>query len=284
MKVYVLVFAFLCSAIVLPAQGPFSIDEALKQLYHNYDPAKKTAQWECTKEQQTKESDRLCDYLEAGALKDVSVSVLLTAQVPEGDVTRVYLATSAEPAEFDCHACIPATGAAAFVWQGQRWILESANVAAAYLGGWGEAPRTDLITIGPQKHGLLLSSTDMGQGYVGAIKQLLAPIGKSVEEIWSLKDDDDDSGSIDPDDKLLAKPVCRASAAFRFLAGDEESEGTKDYYDIEVISRGSSWQDYDHPVKRENWAEIYTFKDGKYRLARKTAFIEAKKSGNTTKK
>lgn len=294
MKVSLLCLALLCSSTASHGQGPFSTDEALKQLYHEYDPATKTAQWVCTKEQQSKGPDGLCQYLEEGNLKEnhtVSVSVLFTAQVPEGDATRIYLATSAKPArylgEYDCHACAPAIGAAVYVWRGQHWELESANAAAEFLGGFGEPPRTDLITIGPQKHGLLLSLTDMGQGYVSSFKGLLAPRGKTVEEIWNVEDESDDFGAIDPDDKSNSPIPCRSSAAFRFLTGDDGAanrDGAGDHYDIEVISRGSSWQDYSHPVKRENWTEIYTFKDGKYRLLRRTVFAEVKNPGKAAKR
>jgi hypothetical protein len=288
MKASIQLFIFLCSTTASCGQGSFSTDEALRQLYHNYDPAKKTAQWQCAIEPSAEGPDRLCQYLQGANVKDdptVSVSVILTAQVPEGDATRIYIATSAIPSrypgEFDCHACVPATAAAVFIWQGQRWVLESANAAAAYLGGWGEPPRADLITIGPEKHGLLLSSTDMGQGFVSSSKELLAPLGKSVNEIWNLGDEDDNINAIDPKDKLLNMPVCRASAAFRFLAGDEAASDKSDYYDIEVISRGSSFQDYNHPVKRENWTEVYTFRDGKYRILHRTAFGEIKCGGKT---
>jgi hypothetical protein len=286
MKASISLFIFQCSAIASLAQSPFSTDEALKQLYHDYDPAKGTAQWVCTNEQQAKEPDRLCEYLQGGNIKDdttVSVSVILMAQASEGEATRIYIATSAAPArfpgEFDCHACVSASGAAVFVWQSQRWILESANVAADYLGGWGQPPRVDLITIGPQKHGLLLSSTDMAQGFVSSSKVLLAPLGKSVEEVCDLSDEDDNINAIDPNEKLLNMPACRASAAFRFLAGDEAISDKSDYYDIEVISRGLSFQDYNHPAKRENWTEVYTFMDGKYRLSHRKTFIEVKNSG-----
>jgi hypothetical protein len=286
MKALIPLFILLCATTASLCQSPFSTEEALKQLYHKYDPAKGTAQWVCTNEQQAKEPDRLCQYLQDGNIKDdttVSVSVILTAQVPEGEVSRIYLATSVIPArfpgEFDCHACVPATGAAVFVWQGQRWVLESANVAADYLGGWGEPPRVDLITIGPQKHGLLLSWTDMAQGFVSSSKVLLAPLGKSVEEVWDLSDEDDNMNAIDPNDKLLSMPACRASAAFRFLAGDEAISDKSDYYDIEVISRGLSFLDYDHPATRENWTEVYTFSDGKYRLSHRKTFVEVKNPG-----
>jgi len=289
MKASVSLFIFLCSTTASFGQGPFSNDEALKQLYHNFDPAKKTAQWGCTQDHQSEGPDRLCLYLQGGNIKDdttVSVSVLLTAQVSEGNATRIYFATSAKPSrlheEFDCHACVPATGAAVYIWRSQHWELESANVAAAYSGGWGGPPTIDLITIGPQKHGLLLSSTHMGQGFVSSRKELLAPLGKSVDEVWSLEDENDNINAIDPNDKLLNMPACRASAAIRLLAGDEDASENSDYYDIEVISRGSSFQDYNHPVKRENWTEVYTFRDGKYRLSQRTVFTEIKSGGKST--
>src|ERR1700733_4255229 len=129
MKASIPLFILLCSTATSICQSPFSTEEALTQLYHNYDPAKETAQWVCTNEQQAKEPDRLCEYLQGGNIKDdtaVSVSVILMAQASEGDATRIYIATSAIPArfpgEFDCHACVPATGAAVFVWQSQRWV------------------------------------------------------------------------------------------------------------------------------------------------------------------
>jgi len=291
MKASILYAIFLCSMVASHAQTSFAIDEALKQLYHEYDPAKKTAQWVCAKEQGAERSDRLCDYLEGGNLKDdhtVSVSVVLTAQVQEGDTTRIYLATSARPTrfpgEFDCHACIPATGAAVYIWQGQHWALESANMTAAYLGGWGESPRVDMITIGPEKHGLLLSSTDMAFGYVSAFKELLAPLGKRIEEVWNLRDEDDNLAAIDPSDKVLNQPAYRTSAAFRFLASDEDASDNSDYYDIEVISRGHDREDLNHPIKSENWTEVYTFKNGKYTLSRRTAFTEVKKSAKPASK
>jgi hypothetical protein len=276
--------ALICSAAVSFAQAPLTTDDALKQLYHDYDPAKKTARWTCTNDQQAEKADRLCSYLKNN--DPVSVSVLLAAQVPEGSATRFYLVASAKPiwvgTEFDCHACIPATGIAVLVWKGERWILGSADAAADYSGGWGEPPRVDLVTIGPEKHGLLLSSTNMSQGFVSSLKVLLAPIGKSVDEIWSLEDDSDNLAAIDPKDRLLKMPPCRGSAAFRFLAGDEETSDTADYYDIEVISRGSSFEDFGHPVKEENWTAIYTFKNGKYELSRRVAFIETKDRRKTT--
>jgi len=285
MKTALLSLSLLCSAVALSGQGSFSTDEALKQLYHDYDPATRTAQWVCTKEQQ-----REGPHTGWRCIKEdttVSVSVILMAQVPEGDATRIYLATSAKPAhdpmgEYNCHACAPAIGAAVFVWQSQHWALESANVAIEFSQGWGEPPEIYLVVAGPQEHGLVLSSNDLAQGFAASGKELLLPVGKTVEAVWSIGDESDAFGKVDPTDKANSPPPYRSSAAFRFLSGDDGAAYTgapSDYYDIEVISRGSSWEDYNHPVKRENWSAIYSFKNGKYRLVRKTSFAEVKNSG-----
>lgn len=280
MKASIALFIFLCSAITSLGQSPFSTDEALKQLYHDYDPATKTAQWVCTKEQ-------LREGLHTGwqCWKEdttVSVSVILMAQVPEGDATRVYLATSAKPAhdpmgEYNCHGCAPAIGAAVFVWKSQGWALESANAAIDFLGGWGEPPSVDLVAVGSEKHGLVLSSDDEGQGFSSSFKELLIPLGKGIENVWGIEDESDDVGAIDPDDKANSPPLYHSSAAIRFFAAEDVNEDNGGYYDIEVISRGTSWQGWNHPVRPENWTEIFTFKDGKYRLSHRTMFSEVKK-------
>ncbi|MGA2571223.1 MAG: hypothetical protein ABSF23_11950 [Terracidiphilus sp.] len=290
MKTPLLSFALFCSAAALPSQVPLSTDEALKQLYHDYNPAKKTAQWVCTKEQQSEGMHPGWPCSEEDTT--VSVSVIIRTQVTEGDATRVYLATSAKPApdsegEYNCHVCAPATGAAVFVWQGQSWKLESANPAIGFWGGWGDPPDVSLVAVGPERHGLLLSSTDLAQGFSSSFKQLLLPLGKSVEEVWSIEDENDDLGAIDPDDRLNKRVPYRSSAAFRFLTGDDGSASPDrqgDYYDIEVISRGYDREDFGHPIKAQNWTEIYTFKDGKYKLVRRTAFTEVKKAEEVKRK
>jgi hypothetical protein len=275
MKALVLLFILPSSTVASFGQGSFSTDDALKNLYRDYDPAKRTARWVCTKDQQVR--GWTCPK-EDGT---VSVFVMLMAQVPEGDQTRIYLATSAKPShdpagEYNCHGCAPAIGAAVFVWQEQRWALESANPAVGFYGGWGDPPDVSLIAVGPRKHGLLLSLDDEGQGFSSSFKQLLLPIGKSVGEVWSIEDENDDLDAYDPNGKLSKLVPCRSSAVFRFLTEPSATGPASDYYDIEVISRGSSWQDYSHPIKRENWTAVYAFKDGKYKLLRRVVFAEVK--------
>jgi hypothetical protein len=282
MKAALLFVALSCSAVTLSGQTPFSTDDTLKQLYHEYDPATKTAQWVCTQEQKSEGMHEGWPCTPENAT--VSVSVILAEKVPEGTATRFYIVTSAKPAnepggEYNCHGCRPAVGAAVFVWRGQRWDLESASAAIEFSGGWGEPPTVDLIAIGPQKHGLLLTSDDLAQGFESTSKELLAPIGKAIDEVWGTAAESDDTGAFDSTDKDNSPLPYHSSATFRFISAKDVNGPADDYYNIEVVSHGTSWRGYGHSVTPENWIEIYTFKEGKYVLLRRTELAKSGRSG-----
>lgn len=281
MKCCVLLLAVLSSSVVSQAQTPLSIRDALGQLYHQYDPTTETAQWVCSKDQKIEGPHEGWPCVKEDTT--VAVSVILMAQVSEGDGDRIYLAMTAEPSHapmgFDCDACAPAVGTAVFVLRGQRRELESSNLAVGFIGGFGGPPEISIVAAGPDKHGFLLSWYGEGQGFSSSYKELLLPQGNTVEDVWHITDENDNLGSVDPTDKLNLERPYRASAAFRFDANDEN--GASGYYDIEVISRGKDKENYGHPFKSENWTEIYTFKDGKYQLRRRSVFQETKAPAQT---
>jgi len=275
MKTLILFLMCLGAISALQAQEAFSRDEALKQIYSQYDAENKTAQWVCTKgQEQDKPHEGWLCWKEYAT---VSVSVELIAEVQEG---TTYLVTSAKPANFpdnyECHACAPAIGVGVFAWKGQHWVLKSANPAVGFYGGWGSPPRIELVQVGPEKHGVLLSDSDIGGGFATSGKVLLMPLDRTVAEVWRIEDEQDDFGAYDPTDKFAPQASYRSSAAFIFYAINMDDGGIADYYDIEVISRGNSSKDLIH-LKPENWTEIYRFKDGKYRLLRHRDFIEVRK-------
>ncbi|MGA3134658.1 MAG: hypothetical protein ABSC88_01560 [Terracidiphilus sp.] len=279
MKILILFAICLCALYALPAQEPISRDEALKQIYSQYDAGKETAKWVCTKDQERETAHEGWPCWKE--YSTVSISVELIAEVQEGSAEKVYLVTSAKPANnpngYDCHACAPAIGVGVFTWQAEHWVLESANAAVGFYGGWGSPPWIELMQVGPEKHGLLLSFDDMGQGYAWSFKRLLTPLGKTISDVWSIETEKDNLGAIDPDDKLNKQVPYRSTAAFKFYADLSYDGGSPDYYDIEVISRGEDRADFDHPMKHENWTEIYRFKDGKYRLLSHKDFVEVKR-------
>jgi hypothetical protein len=280
MKIFLLCLLNLLASIPCLAQTPISTDDALKQLYHEYNPADKTAHLLCTKEQKSRSMHAGWPCIKED--ETVTVSIILSARVVEGDADRVYLVTSAKPAHdpeggYNCHACAPAIGAALFTWKEGNWQLESGNAGVAFSGAWGGPPSVDLVTVGQQKHGLLLSPDDEGQGFSSSFKELLIPLSKSFTDVWDIQDEEDDFGTIDLDGKVNSPPLYHSSAAIRFFAA--EGTDASDYYNIEVISRGTSWQGWKYPVKPENWTDIYSFKDGEYKLIRRTVFHEVRQVG-----
>jgi hypothetical protein len=268
MKIPVVLLPALLAISTVQAQTPLSPEEALRQLYRGYDAATKTARWECTTEQKREGMHAGWPCSQADA--PVSISVLLNSVVREGETSRAYFAVSAKPnfdvLGYDCHGCAPAFGAAVFRWKARRWVLESSNPAVGFYGGWGEPPGIELVQVGPTRHGLMLSTSNQGQGYASSRKDLVVPLGRTVLDVWGIQDEADNLGAVDPDDNLNKEVAYKVSATFRFLASSETKKGLSKYFDIEVTSSGTYRQDSGHPVKPEDWTEIYRFRDGVYRL------------------
>jgi hypothetical protein len=127
----------------------------------------------------------------------------------------------------------------------------------------------------------MLSLDDDGGGFASSGKALLAPIDKTVREIWSLPVEEDDYGAYDPTDSYAEHVRYRSSVGINFIANDESSinEDTykNSYYDIEAISRGKKLSARNR-LKDENWTDIYRFSNGKYRRVRHRVFSEIRRS------
>jgi hypothetical protein len=245
-----------------------SRDEALKQLYRDYDPATKTAHWISTKGQQQEQHE---GWPCSEEYAKVSVTVELSTQVVEHGTEKTYLVASAIPSgdshDFECHSCAPAIGVAVFAWREMRWELESARAAVGWFGEWGGAATSQLVAIGPALHGVILWSGFSGQGYHESVKYLLAPLGSSVDEVWKLYDEQDDSGAFDPNDKSGQHRLYYAEVAFKFVY-----VGDGDYYDILAMSRGTD------DKGKANWTKQYRLRDGQYSLLHTIPYVETKVS------
>jgi hypothetical protein len=280
-------FALIFFCGILRAQTPLSQDEALKQMFGNYDASTKTATLSCTDTQRIDNSKMHGSWWPCyGDSSVVSVEIILMATVPtwtdrKHKIEETYLVTRAVPAHaasgFDCHSCEPAIGVAQFVWQDQKWKLERANATVGFYGAWGGPPFLDLVAIGPSQFGILLSIDFGGQGYMFGSKWLLAPVGKTVAEVWKIQDEQDNSGAYDPKGVDGPSIQYRSAAAIRFgcILSDSCTNGNG-YFDIEVISRGLDESGPNRSLKAQNWTDVYQFKDGKYKLVRHQKFVETK--------
>ena len=105
----------------LPAD--FSLPDAMKALYGNYDAAKKSSTFRLTKKFPNTFFDKP---------GKVEVPEFLAAGAMDLGAMKVFVLTYAVPAaapEFSCHACAPVIGAAIFVKKGDAWAVESAERA-----------------------------------------------------------------------------------------------------------------------------------------------------------
>lgn len=279
--------ALICFCGIVRAQKPLSQDEALKQMYGNYDISTRTAKLPCSDAQRVENSKSPGSWWPCYQDKStVTVEIILMATVPKFTDSKqkseeVYLVTSAVPAHaasgFDCHSCEPAIGVAQFVWQDQGWKLENGNSIVGFYGSWGNPPTLNLVAIGPSHYGVMLSDDFGGQGYMSGSKWLLAAVGNTVAEVWRIQDEQDDFGAYDPRGVDGPSIRYRSVAAIRFGCILDESCGNGNgYFDLEVISRGSDESGATASLKAENWTAVYQFKDGKYKLVRHQDFIESK--------
>ena len=261
-----LLLTFACSA--LQAQTMLSYAQVLGKIYNHYDDTTQTAELTCVTQAELRE--RTC----SNGVAAEEVEVLLLSEAGN----KLYVVTSATPVDHwngsNCHACAPELGVAIFAWHENRWEIESINTKVGKYGSWGRPPGANLISLGPE-YGVLLSLDDESGGESYSSTVLLAPIGKTVDEVWRIHDEQDDYGDYDPKGVDGSSIRYRFSSAIRFdcIFTDSCSNGNG-YFDIEVISRGN---DYDFEKKQyisKNFTDVYSFKDGKYVRVRHKVFRE----------
>lgn len=287
-----MIFSFMLFLVFNSALGqpPLTTDEALSRIYKGYDPATKTAKWECTAEQLKNGGNEDWDCHSGG--ESVSVSLILLAEVAEGDASVTYVAAFSNPipgpgvGDYACHACPMAIGAGKFRLEKGKWTLVSANPAIGFFGGFGAPPDVSLVKAGPEQYGVLILDRDTGQGYSTSHQSLALPVGSPFDVVWSLRDEEDDISAVDPNEPgHLA--IYRNAAAFRFIGMNdgllEDKPQEPKFFDIEVISRGRTGAASGMATKPENWSEVYHFSNGKYRLVSRKAFVETPRSAPAKK-
>lgn len=265
-------FVLVSLAITLMAQSqtPLAPADALAQLYRGYDAKAGTAQWICDANQQG-------HWQCSAENQTVQVGLMIEAEVWEGETAKLYMVSNAKPANYDCHSCEPAIGVAVFAWNGSQWDLESSNPAVGFYGAFGEPADVDVVKIGSEHEGVVVSGSFGGQGYVSSYKRLFVPIKKTVVEAWAIDDELDDDGAYDPTDKLGQHIHYRSAAGYRFDPTDDDDGKPREYWDIELISRGTDMNNKAITLQQQNWTERYRFVDGKYKLIKRTNFAEVRR-------
>jgi hypothetical protein len=227
----------------------FSLPDAMKALYGNYDPAKKTSTFRLTKIFPSTFFDKsgkveVHTFLTAGAIDAGAMKVfVLTYALPEG------------PRPFDCHACAPLIGAAVFAKKDGAWAVESSNRAFDVLGGWGGPPQAKMVRAGPDRAGfeLMPGSTNQGET-VGSI-MILLPWKGGIRQAF-----DAETESTEATDCGDGMGECRdKQAEVSFARG-----ANPDYDDIVVTISATETSARTGKDLKVHRVQKWRFSDGKY--------------------
>jgi hypothetical protein len=149
-----------------------------------------------------------------------------------------------------------------FRFQDGRWQLESKNVAIRF-GSSGHPGEVEIVKIGSDLYGFMLTNYDGHQGSFATIALLLASNGTAIQEAWNGLLDEDNEGAYDPTDKYgSAAHRAHVDAAYRFLRDDEG-----DHYKFQVISHGYGYSGMSKYHSRTSVLS-YRYVNGKYEQIR----------------
>lgn len=113
------------------------------------------------------------------------VSKVLFQTYEENGNKKIILLTRTVPIgiTFECHACLPLLSATVFIRNKGKWNIESQNRFLMYGGEYAISPQAKLISVGNNKHGLLLEFEHWGGGANKEIV-ILIPYKKSITNAY----------------------------------------------------------------------------------------------------
>jgi hypothetical protein len=241
-------------------------EEIFVSLYGgHYNPTTKRATWHCPQE-----SNAAPDGCAFVGDSTSEIELLQRVVIDTGESPRTYVNTNAGSSG-GCHACAPLLGFGVFRFRDNRWQLESKNVDKVRFGGSGEPGNVDLVKIGPDLYGFMLTHYDGNGGYFSTNALLLAPKGKTIQEAWNGILDEDNEGAYDPTGKDGPAQRAHVDAAYRFLYN-----GDSDHYLFQVISHGYGYE-RGSTYHSRNLVQTYRFVNGRYELPRPSVKKESKK-------
>ncbi len=252
------------------AQVQFSAEMAFRRLYGNYDPQSKTAIWKDFSFPKTGEEEERNRFICETDEEPLTVRVLLDKEVKESEVAKHYFVTWASPTswgEGSGRQCNIVVGATVFAKRGGKWDVESSNRYLASAGTYGGPPeRVEFVRIGPQKHGVILETSDLNQGYSGTSAKLIMPLGMDFREVWGENISRDNAGACSDDEQErnergISERCYQSYATYQFVHGSNA-----EYFDILVVSQGTS-ADSERKIVSANWKKLYRFIDGEYKLS-----------------
>lgn len=226
----------------------FDLANAMKSIYGNFDEAAKTSVFIVPE-------DFPHHFFEQG---DRAVaSAFFIAKGRDSGAEKMFLVIDAVlpmPTYFKCHACAPLIGAAVFVKSGGAWRIESSSTAILVDGNSGYPPDARLIEIGPQRMGIELKDTYVGQGSTTTFIAMLIPWHGEIRDAIEVIIGDDDLGEC-----RKGVDCYKTRRQVRLVRG-----ANPDYDDVVVTTSGTERDEKRGAVVRVRGVETWRFSEGKY--------------------
>lgn len=248
----IIFYKLLMSGSVLSEQDAFAM------IYGNYDMMHQKSIWKYMNLSRQKR-DSYWDK------KTGIVTKIFFQRYKENGHKKIFLLTKTVPIDFpfECHACLPLLSATVFSRDHGKWKIEAQNLFLMFAGEYGMPPKTRLISVGKNSHGLLLEFEHHGGGTSKEIV-IIIPFKKDIlnayQETIYYENFSDCGWSLQ-------------CAAFTTNVEFNKLKSNGDYYQLNVKKFGTDTdekQDFKAvPIEEEI---VYRFLDGKYVQISKKAY------------
>jgi hypothetical protein len=239
--------------------GRADAGKALRLLYGNYDAGQGSARWTLS-QPEIERFEFNPDDFEKGR-RDVFVKLVFWGLFKQGGQERYILITGAAPPHYECHACAPIIGGAIFSRSGNVWKLDTDTRFITRMGSYGEVNSDGLlVSIGPDRHGVLFRPGWTGQGYTYQSVVILGETGGEIREIASIPQTDGDNvGTCGEKEEPANQPCFSYQARVDFVPGRN-----REYHDLRIRTTGTKLNDAGK-LQRVNETTRYSFDGQEYK-------------------
>jgi hypothetical protein len=184
---------------------------------------------------------------------------------------RLLLVFETNEADNECHACRGTIGAAIFSHDGETWRVTTAqrNVTSGPPYGASAEGAVSLLTVGPDRYALSISSSDMHFGVIqGGVS--LFEVKPDFPDVFMLMLSGNNEGNCTEDSDVApadadAAPLVAEEPCYDFSGDLAVVPGANaEYHDLAVAFRGTHVAEDDKKLVPFNETQRYVYRSGKY--------------------
>lgn len=224
-----------------------SITSVMAGMYGNWDPINKRATWAGIAPPTTL---KFGSYL-FGVTG--TVNVFFDEEYAESGRQMRAVMTRTVPEGAGCGYCSPLIGGAILVKEAGRWVVDASETYLTTMGRVSQAPQAELVKIGPERHGVLLSDEGQPMGYGYRTVLLVAQHRAGLTVVLELPVKEDNEGACVEPSKCWGW-----SSDFQFTEGK-----SSDFFDV-VVRRSGTESGENGEIREVKETERFRFEDGQY--------------------